>query len=142
MAIYDGHVSLGEEDVHVILGLGPDRATLSSNGTEIGAWASDEISITYQGQGVYSISAEEEKLSFTPNDQGRFAIEFREVSDEADGPLTDDAKPEAPGGAMEQPGPQYETAPPPKAVTRVVFYALAGMTAALGLWAVAALVMG
>lgn len=144
MAIYDGFVSLGEDDVHVILGIEDDTVTLSSNGAEIGSWGSDEIAIRYRGSGTYTITAEDETLEFVPNDQDLFAIRFGEISDHQPVPSTNDSGRHA-RAATTEPGataPNVEEAPPPKQVTKITFYALVGLTAFLGLWAVVSMIMG
>jgi hypothetical protein len=146
VAIYDGVVSLGEDDVHVILGVEDDRVTLSSNGAEVGSWESDEISIRYRGGGTYTITAEDETLEFVPNDQDLFAIRFGEVSDDPPTPSANGsgkharariADPEADAG-----GPAgSEEAPPPRPITKIAFYVLVALTALLGLWAVVSMIM-
>lgn len=144
MAIYDGFVSLGEEDVHVILGVEDDRVTLSSNGAEIGSWGSDEVSIRYQGSGTYTITAEGETLEFVPNDPDLFAIRFGEISDDQPTPAANGsgrharARPAGPDTYAADP----EQAPPPRQITKIAFYALVGLTAFLGLWAVVSMMMG
>lgn len=144
MAIYDGFVSLGEDDVHVILGIEDDTVTLSSNGAEIGSWGSDEISIRYRGSGTYTITAEDETLEFVPNDQDLFAIRFGEISDDQPGPPANGSgrHARAAGKGPEATAANVEEAPPPKQVTKIAFYALVGLTVFLGLWAVVSLIMG
>lgn len=144
MAIYDGIVSLGEDDVHVILGIGDDTVTLSSNGAEIGSWGSDEVSIRYRGSGTYAITAEGETLEFVPNDQDLFAIRFGEISDDQPTPSANGSGRHARAG-VRQPevnAAELEEAPPPKQVTKIAFYALVGLTASLGIWAVVSMIIG
>ena len=86
MAIYDGHISLGADRVHVILGIEEEKVTLSSNGREIGIWGPQEIEIRYLGSGRYAINAEDETLEFVPLDQDSFAIQFGEIDDSPSGP--------------------------------------------------------
>ena len=147
MAIYDGFVSLDEDDVHVILGVEDDRVTLSANGAEIGNWGTDEVSIRYRGGGTYTITAEDETLEFVPNDQDLFAIRFGEISDDQPIPASNGSGRHARGGSVEretderEPA-QLEEAPPPGPVTKAAFYALVGVTAFLGLWAIASMILG
>lgn len=145
MATFDGYVSLGEDRVLVALDVEEEKVTLSSNGREIGIWGPEDVSIRYLGRGRYEISAEDETLEFVPDDQDRFAIRFGEVHD---GPAA------APGGREgrhsrnSQPTADHSieapiaSAPPPRPVTRVAFYGLAVVTAALGAWAVVSLFIG
>lgn len=146
MAIYDGFVSLGEDEVHVILGVDEDRVTLSSSGAEIGSWGSDEISILYEGDGIYTITAENDTLEFVPNDQDLFAIRFGEVSDDRQAVSSNSsgrhsrATPGDSEAELEERA--VKEAPPPRPVTKVVFYALAGLTTFLGLWAIVSMIIG
>lgn len=147
MAIYDGFVSLGEDEVHVILGVEEDRVTLSSNGAEIGAWDSDEIAILYVGGGTYTITAEDETLEFVPNDHDLFAIRYGEVSDNVQSSSPNGSGRHSRATAAR--GPVTETrqgsvreAPPPRTLTRIAFYTLAGVTAFLGLWAIVSMIFG
>lgn len=146
VAIYDGFVSLGEDEVHVILGVDDDRVSLSSNGAEIGTWESDEVSIRYRGSGTYTISAEDETLEFVPNDQDLFAIRFGEIGDDHQATAANDSGRHARARTTDtdvagEPG-DIEEAPPPKQVTKIAFYVLVGITAFLGLWAVVSMMIG
>ncbi len=147
MAIYDGHISLGEDRVHVILGVEEEKVTLSSNGREIGIWGMDEISIRYIGNGRYSVTAEDETLEFVPNDQDLFAIKFGEIDDAPVAPhsarVNGRHSPETAGNdQLDIPDRFDEEAPPPRPLTRVAFYGLAAVTSLLGIWAVVSLVLG
>ncbi len=146
MAIYDGHISLGEDRVHVILGFEEEKVTMSSNGREIGIWGPEEISIRYLGNGRYAISAEDETLEFEPNDQDLFAIQFGEIDD-----TTRDGRVDQINGRhsreqvaqiYQEPDRLLDSAPPPRPVTRVAFYGLAAVTSLLGMWAALSLILG
>lgn len=146
MATFDGFVSLGDEEVHVVLVVRDDETTLSSDGVEIGTWPTGEVTITYVGQGTYFITAEDETLEFVPSDQDLFAIRFGEVSDsptvsETGGAgrharVTPDGL--AAGPSKSRPG----EAPPPQTMTKAAFYMLVGVTAFLALWAVYSMIFG
>lgn len=147
MAIYDGIVSIGDEDVHVILGVDDDKVTLSSGGSEIGVWPVDEVEIDHIGDGVYTITAESESLRFVPSDPSRFALGFGSEDPavtEMDAAPNDARAVEAGGATAHRPPPNAGSreAPPPRPVTKVLFYALAGVTGALGLWALVSLILG
>ena len=73
MPIYDGVVTIEDTDVQVILGLDDDRVRLSAGGTEIGDWPLEECEIDDAGDGVYTITAENETLEFMPASPGAFA---------------------------------------------------------------------
>lgn len=147
VAIYDGFVSIDEGRVHVVLGIVDDRISLSSNGSEIGQWDRADVSLVYVGGGVYTINVEGDTLRFVPSDQDLFAIEFGEI--EAPG---QENRPEDVSGrhARRAPGSDDEDgprtaqaeAPPPRAATRVAFYALVATTALLGLWALLSMTLG
>ena len=145
MAIYDGFVSLGEDDVHVILGIEDDRVTLSASGAEIGNWGADEVSIGYRGEGTYTITAENETLEFVPNDQDLFAIRFGEINDDQPIPSSNGSGRHARVNRVDRETDQpadLEEAPPPGPITKFAFYALAGVTAFLGLWAIVSMILG
>lgn len=134
MVMYDGFVSTDNGEVHVILGLDDDRVTMSSNGNEIGAWSADEVDVDHVGDGVYRITAEEESLRFVPNNPSLFGLVFEgaeteETADTGISPEQQRAPEPAPGS----------TANP---VTMSMFYALAAVTAALGIWAAISLLIG
>lgn len=147
MAIYDGHISLGEDRVQVILGVEEEKLTISSNGREIGIWGPDEISIRYLGNGRYAITAENETLEFVPKDQDVFAIRFGEIDDSPTAPQPDQVNGRHSRDPLNEIKDQTEErvvdmAPPPRPVTRVAFYGLAAVTSGLGLWAVVSLIFG
>lgn len=139
MSIHEGEVSLDDDQVPIPVTIGLDRHVLimSSGGTEVGQWADGEYSITHEGNGVYTIVAENEELRFTPSNPELFAVDVRR-----------DGEPSAtPGNAMGRGNPPSQEeatvevgeAPAPRPLTLVGFYLLAASTAALGLWALASI---
>lgn len=142
MAIYDGFVSLGDEEIHVILGVDDDRVTMSSNGSEIGEWPTEEVTIDHLGQGTYEITAENESLRFVPNDPDLFAIGFGPVEPP---PIPVPAG-NTPAKSLDEKnsrtGRDDGDAPPPKQMTRAAFYTLVTITTTLGLWALVSMLMG
>ncbi|MCI0424691.1 MAG: hypothetical protein L0Z49_05270 [Actinobacteria bacterium] len=128
MPIYDGVITIEGDRVPVIVGVEPDRLRLSANGTEIGEWVAGEFKIDHRGDGVYTITADDETIEFVPNRPDLFAagvgrgeaVERSRVADPEPEPVL---------------GTGDDTVPPPQALTRALFYTLAGTTAALGLWA-------
>lgn len=145
MTIYDGVINLDDNQISVIIGFEDAVLRMSSGGKEIGEWAEGEYSIDHDGDGVYTITAEGEALEFIPNNPGLFAAALNgEVTPIPKGATeqyeTEDIGPEK----VEESAPQEspDEAPPPTPMTRVAFYALAGVTASLGLWAVMSLLAG
>lgn len=140
MPRYDGIVNLDQDEVEVIIGLDPDRVHLRAGDLEVGDWAAEECFIAHLGEGVYSITAENESLRFVPRD----ARMFEEGLNHGTGyGLSSAPNPETMERQRGRHARPVETttrvleneAPPPKPLTRVLFYALSAATAALGVWA-------
>jgi hypothetical protein len=136
MAIYDGVVTLAEDDFPVIVELDDEHVRMSASGTEIGEWRTDECLITHVADSTYTITAEDETLSFVPNQPGLFAAALsidREAlavampSEPDPGPATDDGMREA---------------PPAQPLTMGLFYALCLLTAGLATWALVEMIFG
>lgn len=137
MSIYDGVVTLNENDVPVMVELGDDHVRLSASGTEIGEWPSDECHIAHVTDSIYSITAEDETLQFVPNQPTLFAAAVhgngRDQTPAARAPAETEAEREAPVTGNRE-------APPPRPLTMVLFYALCVGTAALALWSLVSMV--
>lgn len=131
MAIFDGVVTVDDNEVPVIIGLEEDGIRMSANGTEIGEWAIGEFSIDHRGDGVYTITADNESIRFVPNRPDLFAVGVGHPREEA----APAARVEEPGKHIAEPTSDDGQAPPPHNLTRALFYTLAGTTAALGVWA-------
>ena len=125
MSSYDGVVTLAEDDIPVIIELDDDIVRLSASGTEIGKWAKDECEIRHVANSTYAIRAENETLSFVPNQPVLFAA----AVDSSNGAIAS-----IPGVAPDRH--QVREAPPPKPLTMGLFYALGVLTAGLAIWAV------
>jgi len=145
VTIYDGVINLGDNQVSVIIGFEDAGIRMSSGGAEIGEWAEGEYSIDHNGGGVYTITAESEALQFVPNNPRLFAARLNggvpptpEVA--ADHSETESALSESVNELVIREN--RDEAPPPKPLTLVVFYALASVTLALGVWAVVSLLTG
>lgn len=67
MPLYDGVISMKDEDVGVIVAIEEDRIRLSVGASEIGEWDVDDCDIKRVDDGVFSISAENEALRFIPS---------------------------------------------------------------------------
>lgn len=140
MSLYDGVVVFDDTNVPVIVGLQEDGLSMSSGGAEIGQWGDGEFSIDPTEDGAYAITAENETLRFVPTDPSLFAagmglgVTPPAAQDEAQ-EARDDTSPRPQASGEMKNG----EAPAPKTLTRVGFYVLAAVTAALGLWALASL---
>lgn len=132
MAIYDGVVTLANDDIPVIVELDERRLRLSASGTEIGQWPAEEISITHVGDTTYSITAEDETLQFVPNQPSLFAAAVNGAGDRSSTPVPPEPAPEQPTKTRE--------APPPRPLTVGLFYALCLITAALAIWSLISIV--
>ena len=148
MTIYDGVITVDDESVAVIVGFEEERLRMSAGGAEIGEWARGDYSIDHDGEGVYTITAESETLRFVPNSPSLFAARLSgtvaplplPTPPAGDGePTSNDVT--GPTSAVPKHIDKHE-APLPKPTTLVVFYALVGTTAVLGLWALVSLFTG
>ena len=138
MSIYDGVVTIDEDDVQVILGVDEDGIRLSAGGLEIGEWTPEDCSIDAAGDGVFTITAENETLTFVPNNPRTFAAAVNGGSI-PDPPVTttlEDSTGETPTTVTSD----SNEVPDPKPATMIVFYALAAITGVLGLWALISII--
>ncbi len=129
MTIFHGVVSLDDSSIKVTVGLDDTTVTLVAGEVEIGEWSSSECRIKESGEGSWVIEAEEERLSFLPDDPSGFALSLN----------GDASPPQVQPSTVMGPDPAIEgAAPKPSTVT--AFYTLAALTAALGLWALITLI--
>lgn len=134
MPLFDGVVLLDGEKVPVILGVEEDGIRLSSNGTEIGEWNLGEYRLEAAGADTFVIAADDDSLTFVPHRPDAFA---RTV-----GIVPTIPEPEAPASEPKrEPVPPGREAPPPRPLTKALFYTLAGTTVLLGLWAIVQLLL-
>ena len=138
MSIYDGVVTIDEDDVQVILGMDDDKIRLSAGGQEIGQWSADDSSIDPVGDGVFTITAENETLTFVPNSPTSFTAAINGGSVLVQEPNKASTVSEE---VLVGESPLKEDLPNAGSLTMVAFYALAAITAALGLWALVAIVL-
>ena len=130
MPLFDGVVLLDGEEIPVILGVEEDGIRLSSNGTEIGEWSDGDYRLTAGDGDSFLIAADDDSLTFVPYRPDAFA---RTVGIERNREEPLEAVPRSPDGHASTSAPA--DAPPPKPLTRALFYTLAGTTALLGVWA-------
>jgi len=129
MTIFPGVISLDDSNIKVTVGLDDTTVTLVAGEVEIGEWSASECRIKESGEGSWVIEAEEEALSFLPDDPSGFALW---LNGEAPSPQI---QPSPAGGS----DPAIEGAPP-KPSTLTAFYALSAFTSALGLWSLITLI--
>lgn len=138
MSIYDGVVTVDEDDVQVILGMDDDKIRLSAGGLEIGEWPADDCSIDPVGNGVFTITAENETLTFVPNNPTTFsaAMNVERV------PVQEPDRPRVPSEEISNDKSKLkDDIPNANSLTMAAFYALAAITAVLGVWALVTIVL-
>ncbi|MGD2042214.1 MAG: hypothetical protein PVJ28_01080 [Acidimicrobiia bacterium] len=155
MSIYDGVVTLADDDIPVIVELDEERVRLSASGTEIGEWRTDECRISHVADSMYTISAENETLHFVPNQPSLFAAAVNGAAHQPPpAPSEPEVEPEMhtepevplPGepGAQTEPlapsGDGVREAPPPRPVTMGLFYTLCLLTAGLAVWSLISII--
>jgi len=135
MPTYDGVVTLADDDIPVIVELDDGHVRMSSSGTEIGQWPSDECEITHLGESTYTIRAENETLRFVPNQPSLFAAAVNGGL-EPDSAVATAPEPDSPP----EPADRVGEAPPAKPATMALFYALCVVTAGLALWSLLSMI--
>jgi len=129
MPRFPGVVTLNEDHVAVTVGLDDDRISLVAGEVPIGEWPSGEYVVIDLGEGTFVIEAEEDSISFHPDDPSGFA---RGLGQEPDPQVTNE-----PAQSLDTI--EIKEGPPPQPSTIVAFYALVVITAALGIWALISL---
>lgn len=135
MAIYDGVVTVADDDIPVILELDADSIRLSASGKEIGEWSAGDCKITHVGETTYTITAEQETIEFVPNQPSLFAAAVNGGSERPAVPLPPEPETD------HKPSDGIEEAPPAKPLTMGLFYALCVATAGLALWSLITIIM-
>jgi hypothetical protein len=134
LPIYDGVVTLDDQIIPVMIEVDEEHVRLSASGTEIGEWPAAECLISHLGDSAYSITAENETLTFVPNQPALFAAAVNGTSGHHVA-----MPPEPPSPPLAKDG--VQEAPPPQPLTVGLFYALCVLTVALGLWALASILI-
>ena len=123
MTTFPGVATLKEDNVPVMVGLDDEKITLVSGEVSIGEWLAGHYEVIDLGSGEFVIEAEDDSISFHPDDPGSFALGIQR-------------EPEAPVGDERASGThEVKEGPPPKPATLAAFWVLALITAALGIWA-------
>lgn len=138
MSVYDGVVTLADDDIPVVVELNDGAIRLSASGNEIGMWAKDECEIRHIADGTYAISAENETLSFVPREPGLFGEAVDGASHNGGAPTNGTEQAERARHVAEphRVTDQVAEAPQPKPLTVGLFYALCVLTASLAVWSV------
>ncbi|HWB88310.1 MAG TPA: hypothetical protein VG872_03780 [Acidimicrobiia bacterium] len=127
MAIYDGVVTLADDEIPVIVELDEQHIRMSAAGTEIGEWRTEDCQIVHLSDSTYAITAEDESLQFVPNQPALFAAA---VGRDRSPSVARAPAPEEP----EQTGEAPREAPPAQPLTMGLFYALCVVTMAMAVW--------
>lgn len=133
---FPGVVTLADDNVDVTVGVGEEEIRLVAGDVEIGLWGASECSIKDAGNGVFLIEAENDALPFSPVDPEGFA---RVLTNRAPQDVPGSQRPSHPTNDSSGETIEIEVGPPPRLMTTLGFYLLAGGTAALGLWALISL---
>ena len=131
MITFAGVVTLEDDRVPVTIGFDEDEVTLVSGRVEIGKWPTGDCNIVENGDGTWVIEADDGSVSFRPDDPQQFEQGL------ADQLVADTDLPAAVSGEeprVEEPDGVVLDGPRPRPWTVVGFYALALVTAALGVW--------
>lgn len=143
MAIYDGTVTVADDDIPVMVELDDGHIRLSASGHEIGEWPAHECHITHLSDTTYTITAEDETIEFVPNQPVLFAAEVNGHTGSRVTPPSPAVEAEtAPGkpGPGTPPHDEVAEAPPAKPLTMGLFYALCLVTAGLAIWSLISIV--
>lgn len=135
MAIYDGVVTIADDEIPVIVELDEDSVRLSASGKEIGQWPADKCSIDHLVDTTYSITAEDETIEFVPTQPDLFAAAVNGASEHPAVPLPPEPDPDP---APTEDG--IREAPPAKPLTMGLFYALCFVTAGLAVWSLISII--
>lgn len=138
LAIYDGVVTLADDQIPVIIELDDELVRLSASGTEIGQWRADECRIDKVDNTTYTITAEDETLEFVPSQPRLFAAALNGASEEVIDTDTPVRRPEPESAPVFSP--TTGEAPAPKPLTMGLFYALCLVTTVLAIWSLIAIV--
>lgn len=127
MADFAGQVLLDEDRIEVVIDLTGDTISLTAGNSKVGMWPVSECIVRPDGRGRWSISAEDDTLSFLPDDPAGFARTLNGSAPHADW---------ARGRHLKE---SLHQSPPPRTSTLLGFYALCAVTAVLGIWALISL---
>lgn len=137
MTTFPGVAKLNEANVPVVVGLDDERIRLVAGEVAIGEWPVGEYSIIDLGSGTFVIEADEDTIAFHPDDPGGFA---RGLAPTRIDVVSGSAASERPHSTVNADVVDIRESPRPGVKTMIGFYALAALTAALGVWALLSLI--
>jgi hypothetical protein len=117
MTTYAGVATVENDHLPIKVDLDDEKITLVSGETSIREWPAGDYKVIDLGSGEFVIEAEQDSIQFLPDDPGSFAKRVQ------GGPELGRADTF-----------QVRLGPPPRPLTLVGFWALAAVTAALGIW--------
>lgn len=125
MITFPGVVTLNDDNFPVTVGLDEEKITLVSGEVPIGEWLVGEYEVFDLGSGTFVIEAEDDSISFLPDDPGSFArgLHLEPV------PATANDR------SRSMDTIEIKDGPPPRPATVIAFWLLVAVTTALGIWA-------
>jgi hypothetical protein len=117
---YAGVATVENDHVPVKIDLDEEKISLVSGEVSIREWLAGDYQVIDLGSGEFVIESEQDSIQFVPDDPRRFAEGIHGEPESVPGRVVDTF--------------EIRTGPPPKPLTLVGFWALAVVTAALGVW--------
>jgi hypothetical protein len=117
---YAGVATVENDHVPVRIDLDEEKISLVSGEVSIREWLAGDYQVIDLGSGEFVIESEQDSIQFVPDDPRRFAEGIHGEPESVPGRVVDTF--------------EIRTGPPPKPLTLVGFWALAVVTAALGVW--------
>jgi hypothetical protein len=123
MTTYAGVATMENDHVPIRVDLDDEKITLVSGEISIREWQAGDYEVIDLGSGEFVIRTDQDSIPFLPDDPGSFA----EGTQTESAPARTDTF-------------EVRLGPPPRPLTLVGFWALAILTAALGIWGLISLV--
>jgi hypothetical protein len=117
---YAGVATVENDHVPVRIDLDEEKISLVSGEVSIREWLAGDYQVIDLGSGEFVIESEEDSIAFVPDDPRRFAEGIHGEPESVPGRVADTF--------------EIRTGPPPKPLTLVGLWALAAVTAVLGVW--------
>jgi hypothetical protein len=123
MTTYAGVATMENDHVPIRVDLDDEKITLVSGEISIREWQAGDYEVIDLGSGEFVIRTDQDSIPFLPDDPGSFA----EGTQTESAPARTDTF-------------EVRLGPPPRPLTLVGFWALAILTAALGIWGLISLI--